>query len=763
MCAGGAKVSARQITVLALSLLCFNGTVAAATPVMAASLASSGKLPDISDDEPDRPAAALPVADALQAINDRVDGFTISTLPDWVEPVAAFDPAPEATSDVSHGYHSRLHDFQYNGMVPGESSYFNAVEYRLTNPYGVENYSSIEISFDPSYEQLTLHELWIKRGDVLIDKLPTARFDMLRTESDRAELIYDGTRTLAIVLNDVRSGDRVRYSYSVDGENPIYGGHREFRVHTELWSELDRQYTRVLTSSDRPFNRRIRGQDVPLQITDDNGIQEIVIDQRGVGEYELEEGVPSWHYNRGTIVFSDMKDWRSVVDWALPMYELPEQSSVELATIASVIRSAHGDVDEQIGAALRWVQEEVRYFGVELGKNSHWPSRPEETLARRFGDCKDKAFLLVALLRELGVQAQPALVNTNRGLESANYPYRMHAFDHVIVHVMREGESHFIDPTRRNQAGALGQFHEPDYGRALILSADTTGLSEMGNRFSRYQMSTHKTLRLPRHGSPARTDSVESGQGEDAVLEVVTSRQGALAEKVRLVLERDGPRKIEQDYVDYYSGYFTDIAASESPEFNPGSGSEMVVNEQYRIPDIWQADENVDSYRWLFADDVLGYLDKPDETRGRQQPYELVHPVVIEETWDVLMPEAFRLDELNASLSNDWVSFSKESTVSDDGRHLQVTFRFKTKANEVPAKDLPAYARSVKQIEDMASFYVEDKPSMRAALSSATSELTSELTESERKDSVVLLVSLLVLLVLLLVLVPLISMRSLAK
>lgn len=650
------------------------------------------------------------------AVADSADYPKLPT-PAWVAPTAPFDPQLVQVTEPSYGYRGRLRDFQLNGIKAGDSSYYYAVEYELSNQYGVENYSSIEMDFDPIYEQLHLHELTIKRGDTLIDKFPSARFDLLRTESERSELIYDGTRTLAILLDDVRVGDVIRYAYSVDGENPIYQGLREFRVHTELWNPLDRQYTRILTSADRPLNRRVRGVDVPLQISESDGIQEIVIDQRGGPEFDVEDDLPSWHYDRGTIVFSDMSDWQSVVDWALPMYKLPDIAVPEVVTIASVIKTSHEDVDAQIGAALRWVQEEVRYFGVELGKNSHWPSRPEETLARRFGDCKDKALLLIAVLRELGVNASPALVNTKRGLESSSYPYRMHAFNHVIVHVLWKGESHFIDPTRRNQAGTLGDMHEPNYGRALLLTAETTGLTDMGESRSKYLLNVAKHLTIPATLSNAAEQT-------PATLVVDTFKQGRLAEGVRYSFETKGQKEMAEDYLEYYEDYFDTISVKEDTGFTDGSENRMFVKEHYAIADLWMSDENADQYRWLHADEIQGYLDMPEDIAKRQQPYELVHPIIVEESWKVLMADRLRLDYLDSEFRNEWLSFSKSAVFNEDKTELTVTFRYATLANEVSAEDLQEYADSVEAIDDMASFYLEYEPE-KLSVSRISSSLAS--------------------------------------
>ncbi|GEM_PF-633363 len=651
--------------------------------------------------------ASLATADT-SALQNRLHGsseheYLIDLPKDWVKPVTPFDPKLERSADDSYGFRSRLQDYQYNGVEPGRTSSYYATEYELTNRYGVENYSTVEINFDPSYEKLTLHEISVLRGTEIIDKLSTSRRTVLQREKELDALIYDGTQTLAIVLNDVRVGDTVRYAYSLAGENPILADNREIYIRTERSNPLDRQYTRILSSIKKPFYRRVRGPEQNLVITRENGIEEVILDQYAIAETSYEEYVPSRHNRRGAIVFSDMADWKSVNDWALPMYQIPKQTAPELVTIASAIRSAHDDSAAQIGAALKWVQDEVRYFGVELGTNSHWPSRPQETLGRRYGDCKDKTLLTIALLNELGVEAQPALVNTNRHLDDDNYPLRLHAFDHVIVHVEHEGKSHFIDPTIGYQKGALGEFHEPNYGHALVLKEGTSELTPMNEKASGKHLAVTKTL------------TIAANADEQHRLDVETQRVASLAENIRYRLETEGPRTIGADYQEYYEDYFEGIEASRLLSFTEADAGSLEISEAYRFDDIWMNDKNVDEYVWIYGDEIIGYLDKPDKASSREQPYELLHPIIVEEIWHVSLPYAMRLDELDKEIDNEWMSLSKTHTLDASGTRLTVSMRYETKVDEVAAKDLVAYRRAALAIEDAASFYIENSPAIAAA------------------------------------------------
>src|SRR5208282_5268181 len=67
--------------------------------------------------------------------------------------------------------------------------------------------------------------------------------------------------------------------------------------------------------------------------------------------------------------------------------------------------------EQQILTVLQFVQDEVRYFAIEIGASSEKPADPSAVFSRRFGDCKDKSLLFVTILRALGIEAYPVLVN----------------------------------------------------------------------------------------------------------------------------------------------------------------------------------------------------------------------------------------------------------------------------------------------------------------------------------------------------------------
>ena len=95
-----------------------------------------------------------------------------------------------------------------------------------------------------------------------------------------------------------------------------------------------------------------------------------------------------------------------------------------------------------------YLDREVRYTGIEFGEAAIVPHDPAETLAKKYGDCKDKATLLVAMLRAAGIPANVALLSVESRIDvPADLP-GMGMFDHAIVYVPGKNPL-WIDATDR--------------------------------------------------------------------------------------------------------------------------------------------------------------------------------------------------------------------------------------------------------------------------------------------------------------------------
>lgn len=131
--------------------------------------------------------------------------------------------------------------------------------------------------------------------------------------------------------------------------------------------------------------------------------------------------------------------WGDVGRWYRGLLgELPA-AAPEVRAKARELTAGLDDPRERLEALLAFARRDVRYVAVEVGIGGYRPSPPAETMARGWGDCKDKSLLLVELLAEAGIDAYPALIllgDTERIDPGFPTPF---VFNHVIVAVTADG------------------------------------------------------------------------------------------------------------------------------------------------------------------------------------------------------------------------------------------------------------------------------------------------------------------------------------
>ena len=189
---------------------------------------------------------------------------------------------------------------------------------------------------------------------------------------------------------------------------------------------------------------------------------------------------PRYAWQR-VVEFTDFASWPAVSKRFAPLFAaaavLPANSPLKQE--AAQIAAAHADPLGRAQAALQLVQEQVRYVYVGLDGGNYRPASAEETWQRRYGDCKGKTALLLALLGELGVPAQAVLVNSSRGDDGlASRLPSPGLFDHVIVRAQIAGKAFWLDGTLP-EVVEMGEQPALPYRSVLPLTAEGSGLVEL--------------------------------------------------------------------------------------------------------------------------------------------------------------------------------------------------------------------------------------------------------------------------------------------
>lgn len=557
---------------------------------LALAMASSGgwAASSTAKGESGKPGPAAKSAGAAKLADKAVD-FTIAAVPAWVTPVAT-DPVqtlPMASLQVL------LIDHQTRVERAGGATWrYRHSARKINDATGLQAGAQIEIEFDPSYQKLQLHRLEVWREGKRIDKLDRRLVKLLHRETQLERQMVDGRMTASIVLDDLRVGDRVEWSSSLVGDNPVFAG-----KHVDLeWTSSSRGpvglvQLRLLAPAERSIRHRA-ATDLGIEVseTENKGWRETLLRRRAVPQFHPDPLTPTALYLSDQVEFSEFADWAEVSAWADQLFAKAAQGLDALSPELDAINAKASAPEDRLRLALDFVQQEIRYFGTEIGANSHQPASADVVLRQRFGDCKDKTALLVNLLAKLGIEAAPVLVSTySRDQVKTRLPSPL-AFDHAIA-VVKLGaqQTLWLDATRPLQRGAPASRQSVGLGRGLIARAGTSELSAMPASRDVLRSETTDTFRFPR-------------LAEDGQFESITTYHGDMAEWLRgarAALPQDELHKL---LVGEVMRIYPSFVLEGAPQIDEVEGSNAVkVSLRFRTGSYWRFPEK----RNLVGDFVL--------------------------------------------------------------------------------------------------------------------------------------------------------------
>ena len=596
--------------------------------------------------------------------------FDVAPAPRWTDVVRAEYDVPIAKGLSRYGVYDILADHQVRVAKDGATTqYFRTVRKVLTSS-GVQNASQLTIDFDPSFQRLILHEIAIVRGTRRVTALDPAAVRVIEKEDDSDSAIYDGRLTALIFLKDVRPGDVIEWSWSIDGANPILDGH--YADEYDLRSELPSHHIRHRLIWDGAHALRTRGQ-IAVQ-----SANTYVWEARDVEAVNLEDDLPSWYEPWDSVEVSDFASWNEVAQWAAGMFRPDAQSLDAVKALAEKIRREHAD--DPATAAIRFVQDDIRYLGLEIGRNSHEPRQPKEIVEQRWGDCKEKALLLSLLLRDLDYDASPALVNTKAKQRLDSHLPSPFAFDHVIVRVNWNNRAYWIDPTIADQGGSLQSIETPNDERALVVDANANDLTKI------------ETIRR------GRTVIDETYAAKDAssptTLSVRTTYSGTDADAMRSELSSMAADEIARDRLNRYAADHPSITATAPPKVEDDRLHNVItISEHYAIRDLWNRGE------WTYVPrDIEPSLDRP-KTIIRSMPLAFDYPLDIVQRATFRFPAGAEIEVENA-YARKTAAFIFAYRPTERDRSVTLEYSLRSLRDSIPPGDISRHLTAINDINE---------------------------------------------------------------
>lgn len=363
----------------------------------------------------------------------------------------------------------------YSFDTSGRLTFRHTMIYRIETKEGVDDWAEIRVHWSPWYQNQPEIRARVIAPDGNVTPLdPKTITD--GPEREGSEDTYTDDRLHKVPLPAISVGAIVEEEVVCSDKQPFFSGGGDYIESFTRYVPIVR--TELLVDLPAGANFRYNLNALPQAAVKN----EVAADVR---HFSVEQGYLPAHadsdidlathnYMGPFVQFSTGESWATVA----AAYSSLAEASIDPAKVKNLLPKPGANRMETIARIVAELHKDVRYTGIEFGQASLQPAPAEVVLNRHYGDCKDKAALLVSMLRAAGIDAHMALLDSGPGNDLNPDLPGMNLFDHAIVYVPPASGDNalWIDATA--EYTAVGSLPQMDEGReALIIAPGTTGLT----------------------------------------------------------------------------------------------------------------------------------------------------------------------------------------------------------------------------------------------------------------------------------------------
>ena len=389
------------------------------------------------------------------------------------------------------------------------------------------------------------------------------------------------------------------------------------------------------------------------------------------------------HYGPVGDTAAPLGSWQEIGVWFEGLTRDRLNATPEIAAKAAELTAGKTDFYDKAEAIGEFVQQQVRYFVIEMGIGGYQPHPAGDIFHNRYGDCKDKATLLSAMLSSVGVHSALMMVDHRRGVVDPASPSLVG--DHMIgaieipkgyesaklrsVITAKSGKRYLIfDPTWEKTA--FGQLeHNLQGGYGLLLEGKDTEIAQLpvlSPELNRVQRSA--TLQLQPDGSLKGS--------------IVEKRFGDLSEWTR-ELYTMADAKEQKTYLDHALGEdFVSFNVSDFKVENVQS-----LNKDVTTTYSLQAERfgRAMGPLLMVRPRVMGSEGLPLDRKVRKVPIDLKQTMTEKDDFTIQLPEGYAVDEMPDPVKLDLGFASYESSSQLDGNSLHYSRTYTVRQVSLPA------------------------------------------------------------------------------
>jgi len=397
------------------------------------------------------------------------------------------------------------------------------------------------------------------------------------------------------------------------------------------------------------------------------------------------------HYSGPGMAISQDGTWQGIGEWYDALSHDRIVATPDIAAKAAELTQGKTDFYDKAEAIGEFVQQHIRYFVVEMGVGGYQPHPASEIFRGRYGDCKDKATLLSAMLSSVGIHSALMMVDSERGVVNPDAPsiwgnhmigaieipagYESPKLRSVVT--AKTGKRYLIfDPTwsetpfgqlEDNLQGGYGVLIEGKDSQVIALPVLSPELNTV-RKSATFQLDADGTLK----GS------------------VTEKRFGDLSENTRYYFTHLDEKK-QKEYIDritgrdFASASITDLKAQNMEALNKDMTTSFNISAAHFATSAGPL--------LMVRPRVLGSLAPPVDHKKRKVGVDLEHTMQASDSFDIEIPAGYVVDELPDPVKVDMGFASYESSTVVQGKTLHYTRTYTVRKVSLPAEQYPELIR----------------------------------------------------------------------
>ncbi len=345
---------------------------------------------------------------------------------------------------------------------------------KLLNDRGIDEYGDQKVEYDKMTQEVQIIEARTIMSDLsIVRPLKTAISDVSAIDVAEAPA-YANAMVKVVSFPALDKNAVIDYHYKLISKYKepvkfIWGGEL-FQYHEPI---IEKQF-RLIIPDKFDINHKVLNGKIDYRVTTEGRTRIYTWRKQMVEQIIIEENMPPQKAVAVRLIYSSAKNWVEVGRWfAKKFYNKINFSSPMKDLIGSLVSQSDNQRDK-IKKIVLYVVSKIRSIYLDPDVSGYIPLRPSEIMMNKYGIALDKAMLLIALLKELGVEANPVLGNYEDFNIIEEVPSAAQLND-VWVMIRQADSLIWIDPTAENCS--YGYFPPVQQSRpALIVRRDSSFL-----------------------------------------------------------------------------------------------------------------------------------------------------------------------------------------------------------------------------------------------------------------------------------------------